>query len=277
MGTPQQARRDFARGARLFRPPPFLLHLPGRPLHRITAGPVDENGVILWFHGGAYVAGSPATHAAMLGRLSRLSRLAVLAPDYRKAPEHPAPAAFADAQAAHAAVLAQGWAPSRIILGGDSAGGGLALALMADLCARGVRPGGLIAFSPWTDLTLSGASLRSHAARDPLLPVARIAEAVGMVAGTLDPADPRISPLFAGFDRPPPVLMLVGSDEVLLDDSRRMAARMQSAGGTVTLHEVDKAPHVWPIFDGWIPEARTALRQAARFAAAQAAAPETSL
>jgi epsilon-lactone hydrolase len=223
--APEQARRDFARAARLFRVPPFLLHLPGDPLHRITAGPVDEDVIILWFHGGAYVASSPSTHAAMLGRLSRLSRLAVMAPDYRKAPEHPAPAAFEDACAAHAALLAQGWAPGQIVLGGDSAGGGLALALLADLCARSLRPGGLIAFSPWTDLTLSGPSLRGNAGVDPLLPVSRIAEAVVMVQGALDAADPRLSPLFALFDRPPPVLMLVGSDEILLDDSRRMAAR----------------------------------------------------
>jgi epsilon-lactone hydrolase len=273
---PEQGQRDFARGARLFRPPPFLLHLPGPLLHRITAGPVAEAGIILWFHGGAYVVGSPATHAAMLGRLSRLSRLAVVAPDYRKAPEHPAPCAFEDAQAAHAALLAQGWAPGQIILGGDSAGGGLALALLADLCARGLRPGGLVVFSPWTDLSLSGASLQAHAGADPLLPVSRIVEAVEMVRGPLDPADPRLSPLFAGFDRPPPVLILVGSDEILLDDSRRMAARLAAAGGAVTLHEEPQAPHVWPIFDGWVPEARAALRMAARFAKTHAGAPDTS-
>lgn len=221
----------------------------------------------------AYVAGSPATHAATLGRLSRL---AVVAPDYRKAPEHPAPAAFEDAQAAHAALLAQGWAPGQIILGGDSAGGGLALALLADLCARDLRSAGLIAFSPWTDLTLSGPSLRDNAAADPLLPVSRIAEAVAMVRGALDQGDPRLSPLFARFDRPPPVLILAGSDEVLSDDSRRMAAVLQAAGGAVTLEEVPKAPHVWPIFDGWLPEARAALHEAARFARAQAGAPDTS-
>jgi acetyl esterase/lipase len=273
--TPEQARRDFLRGARLFRAPPFLLHLPSPMLHRITAGPVEDLGVILWFHGGAYVAGSPATHAAMLGRLSRLARLAVLAPDYRKAPEHPAPAAFEDAQAAHAALLVQGWAPGQIILGGDSAGGGLALALLADLCARGLRPGGLVAFSPWTDLTLSGPSLRDNALADPLLPVSRIAEAAEMVQGALDPADPRLSPLFARFEHPPPVLMLVGSDEVLLDDARRMAARLMAAGGSITLHEEPSAPHVWPIFDGWVPEARAALRMAALFARDHAGAPDT--
>ena len=275
--TPDIARRDFELAARLSRPPPFLLHCAGKPLHRITAGPFCDEGVILWFHGGAYVAGSPSTHAAMLGRLARLARMAVYCPDYRKAPEHPAPAAFEDAQAAHAALLGTGWAPSQIVLGGDSAGGGLALALLAALCRCGQRPGGIIALSPWTDLSLSGPSIRNNAHADPLLPASRIAEAVEMVRGTLDPRDPRLSPLFAAFDAPPPALILVGSDEILLDDATRMAAHLQSAGGRTTMRIVARAPHVWPIFDGWIPEARAALRDAAGFARAHAGIPDTSL
>ncbi|MDP2085482.1 MAG: alpha/beta hydrolase fold domain-containing protein [Gemmobacter sp.] len=273
---PGAARRDFLRGAALLPAPPFLLCLPGPIGHRITAGPVREDAVILWFQGGAYVAGAPATHTAMLGRLSRLSRLAVVAPDYRKAPEHPAPAAFEDAVAAHAGLIAQGWAPGQIVLGGDSAGGGLALALLADLCARGLWPAAVITFSPWTDLTLGGASLRQFARTDPLLPAERLAEAVALVRGALDLADPRLSPLFARFDSPPPVLIQVGSDEILLDDARRMAARLQAAGGAVTLQDIRRAPHVWQMFDGYIPEARAALRAAARFAVDHAGAPVTS-
>jgi monoterpene epsilon-lactone hydrolase len=106
--TQTQARRDFTRAAKLFRAPPLLLHLPGRgplPLDQISVGRVREDAVILYFHGGAYLAGSPATHAAMLGRLSKLAGLRVIAPAYRLAPEHPAPAAFDDARAAHQALL----------------------------------------------------------------------------------------------------------------------------------------------------------------------------
>jgi len=273
---PLAARADFARLSRLFRPPPFLLHLARRPLeHRITAGPVDHDRIVLWFHGGAYLMGSPATHAAMLGRLSRLSRLAVIAPDYRLATEHPAPAAFDDACAAHAALVAQGWAPGQIVLGGDSAGGGLALALLSHLCATDQRPAALIALSPWTDLGLTGASLRTNAAADPLLPAHRIAEVVGFVAGALAPTDPRLSPLFARFHAPPPVLIQVGSDEILLDDSQRMAGHLQAAGGTVDLEVWPGCPHVWQMLDGWLPEARAALRKAAAFAV-QAGTPETS-
>lgn len=267
--TPDAARADFDRFARYLPAPPFLLDLPGRQaphLHRITAGPVVDHAVILWFHGGAYVAGSPVTHAGMLGRLSRLSRLAVHAPVYRLAPEHPAPEAFDDARAAHARLMAGGWAPGQVILGGDSAGGGLALALLADLCARGLRPAGLVAFSPWTDLAMTGDSLRTHAAADPLLPAARMEEAVAMIRGDLPPGDPRLSPLYARYDAPPPVLIQVGDDEILLDDSRRMADVLRAAGGEVRLEVWPCAPHVWQIFDGWLPEARAALRQAAAFA-----------
>ncbi len=276
IATPAEARQQFLRAARHLPAPPYLLHLRQGGLHRITARAVREDAVILWLHGGAYIVGEPATHAGMLGRLSRLSGLAVIAPEYRKAPEHPAPAAFEDARAAHAALMAQGWQPSQIVLGGDSAGGGLALALLADLCTRDLRPACCIAFSPWTDMTLSGDSLRRNAAADPLLPVARIEEARGYVLGTLASDDPRISPLHAAFTTPPPVLIQVGSDEILLDDSRRMADRLRNAGGEVVLEEWPRAPHVWQMFDGWLPEARAALRTAARFAGAHTTAPMAS-
>lgn len=273
---PEQARRDLDRGTRLLRAPPYLLRLerPGG-LHHISAGPVGHSAILLWFHGGAYVAGSPVTHAAMLGRLSRLSGIAVIAPEYRLAPEHPAPAAFEDARAAHGRLLAAGWRPGQILLGGDSAGGGLALALLADLCQRDLRPAGLLAFSPWTDLSLGGESLRDCAASDPLLPVSRITTTVALVLGDLAPDDPRISPLFAGFPAPPPVLIQSSGDEILRDDSRRMVAHLRAAGGQATLQEHPAALHVWQMFDGYLPEARQALRQAADFCRAQAATPET--
>ncbi|RUS59878.1 alpha/beta hydrolase [Pseudorhodobacter sp. E13] len=266
--TPASARAQFARGARLFRAPPFLLHLPGHaslPLDQISVGRVRPDAVILYFHGGAYLAGSPATHAAMLGRLSKLTGLRVIAPDYRLAPEHPAPAAFEDAQAAFQALLDQGYSPHQIVFGGDSAGGGLALALLADLCARGQRPAALFAFSPWTDLAMTGESLRSNARADPLLPVARIEEAIGFVLGELSPQDPRLSPLYAAFPDPPPVLIHVGTTEILRDDSRRMVAHLRASGCAVTLKEWRGAPHVWQIFDGYIPEARASLREVAQF------------
>ncbi|QCO56414.1 alpha/beta hydrolase [Pseudorhodobacter turbinis] len=274
--TPAHIRAEFTRAAGLFRAPPFLLHLPGKgplPLDQISVGQVSGDRVILYFHGGAYIAGSPATHAALLGRLSKLTGLRVIAPAYRLAPEHPAPAAFEDACTAHQMLLDQGYAPDQIILGGESAGGGLALALLADLCARGVPPAAVFALSPWTDLALTGESLTRNADADPLFPVARIEETAGFAAGGLDRCDPRISPLYASFVAPPPVLIQVGTSEIIYDDSRRMADVLRQAGGDVTLSEWPDVPHVWQMFDGYIPQARQALCEVADFLKQQLTSP----
>jgi monoterpene epsilon-lactone hydrolase len=263
-----RARRDFELGARLQRVPPYLLHLVDRgdqPLHWISVKRRHHDWVILFLHGGGYLSGSPSTHRGVMGRLAQLTGLQVAAPDYRLAPEHPAPAAFDDAVAAHARLLDLGYPPGRIILGGDSAGGGLALALLADLCARGVAPAGVFAFSPWTDLAMTGDSLRLNAPHDPLLPGERMPEVAAMVLGGLDARDPRISPLYARFEAPPPVFIQVGAGEILLDDSRRMADVLRQAGGQVSLQEWRDCPHVWQMMDNRLPEAKRALRQTADF------------
>ena len=202
----------------------------------------------------------------MLARLTQAAGVAVEAPDYRLAQEAPLPAAFEDACAAWEAVIAGGLAPDRIVLGGDSAGGGLALALAAELCARQARPAGVFAFSPWTDLTLSGASHIRNAEADPLLPAARVPELVVEILGGTDPADPRVSPLFARFDSPPPVLIQASRTEILLDDALRMAERLREAGGDVELDLWPDPPHAWQIGADLLPEAREALDRAAAFA-----------
>jgi epsilon-lactone hydrolase len=262
------ARRGLSLLSRFFRVPPYVLHLvdtTGVTLHWISVRRRNADWVILYLHGGGYVAGNPVTHLGLTARIAKLTGLQVMAPDYRLAPEHPAPAAFEDEKAAHGALLAKGFAPDKIILGGDSAGGGLALALLADLCVRGLTPAGLFAFSPWTDLAMTGQSLQGNAAKDALLPVHRMSEAVGLVLGTLVARDPRISPLYAAFDHPPPVLLQVGSGEILLDDSRRMAEVLRRAGGQVELAEWADCPHVWHLLDGYLPEARRALNDVAAF------------
>lgn len=267
---PALARRGLERLCCLLPRPPHVLHLVdrGRPVvHWISCRVRRRDAVILYFHGGGYVAGSAATHEAMLARLSRLTGLGVACPEYRLAPEHPAPAAFEDAVAAHAALMAKGHAAGRIVLGGDSAGGGLALALLADLCQRGLAPAGLFAFSPWTDLGMTGGSLARNAGADPLLPAWRMPEAVAMVRGALDPRDPRLSPLNARFPGVPPVMIQVGPEEILCDDSRRMAEVLRQAGGRVVLEEWPGCPHVWQLMDGLVPEARAALVAVAGFVA----------
>lgn len=270
--TPERARRDFDMLARvLFRRPRGLRLDPlaaGGAGWWVRAESAATGRAILYLHGGAYIMGSPRTHCGLAGRLSVLTGLPVCLPAYRLAPRHPFPAAFDDAQAAWTALRDEGFAPGDVILGGDSAGGGLALALLAELCGRGEAPAGLFAFSPWTDLTMSGATLTTNAARDRLLPVERMPEVIDYYLAGAQADDPRASPLLATFTHPPPVFLQAAETEILLDDSRRMAARLTDAGGQATLDLWPDAPHVWPILDGWIPEARAALERVAAFVAA---------
>ncbi|MGV8987714.1 MAG: alpha/beta hydrolase fold domain-containing protein [Cypionkella sp.] len=233
--------------------------------HRVTARPTMDDWAILYFHGGAYMTGSPVTHLGLAGRIAQMTGLPVFLPDYRLAPEHPAPAAFEDAVVAHSALVARGYAADRVILAGDSAGGGLALALLAHLCAINARPLGLFAFSPWTDLALTGESLGANAAADVVIPLQAMARGVAVIRGDLSATDPRLSPLYAQFPKPPPVLLQVGTGELLLDDSRRMAETLRRGGGEVTLQEWPDCPHVWQLLDGYLPEARQALHEVASF------------
>ena len=265
--TAGQARRAMETAARLLlRDPPGTVAAPwGDGGLRLTCGPVAARGVILYFHGGGYIAGSPATHRAMLARLSRRAGLAAVLPRYPLAPEHPAPAAFDAARAAWDRLMAEGHRPGEVVLGGDSAGGGLALALLAHLCRAGTPPAGAFALSPWTDLTLTGRSLLLNAGRDPLLPVGRIGDLRGMVLGGLAPDDPRVSPLFARFSGCPPVFLQVAETEILRDDTLRMAERLRGQGAGVTLDLWPEGIHAWPLAGRWLPEAGAALDRIAAF------------
>jgi len=201
----------------------------------------------------------------MLARLARLTGCEVIAPDYRLAPEHPFPAAVRDARSAWDGLIARGYQPEDVVIGGDSAGGNLALGLLAALLSEGIRPAGLYAFSPVTDLTFSGASIRANEGSDRLLPAARRGDLVRFYLGGAAPDDPRASPLLADFAAPPPVFLQFSETEILADDSRRMAAKLRAAGAVVTLDSWPDAPHVWVLFDGFIPEAREGLKRAAAF------------
>jgi epsilon-lactone hydrolase len=272
---PVPLRARFERVARrLFRFPPHSLIreislAPGLPAlaisNRAGSHPPRPRKLVLYFHGGAFVAGSPRTHAALLARLARLARVEIVAPAYRLAPEHPFPAAPDDARAAWDALIARGYRPADIVLGGDSAGGNLALGLLAGLLAEGQRPAGLFAFSPVTDLTFSGASIEANAARDSMLPTSRSDDLLRYYLPGTPPDDPRASPLFAQYPDPPPVFLQYAATEILADDCRRMADLLRENGGAVTCDEWPDAPHVWVIFDGYVPEAREGLKRAAGF------------
>lgn len=268
--SPEVLRRGFERKARLFFRAPFGTRYArdeesGVPVQWVTArGVVRDTGpLILHFHGGGYVFGSSNTHRAMLGRLSKLTGLPACLPDYRLAPEHPFPAAVEDALAVYRAVAGR---TGGVVLGGDSAGGGLALALLSELLRRDMPlPLGLFAFSPLTDLTFSGGSLSANARADVMLPESRVEEIAHLYLGGGDARDPRASPLFADFTGAPPVWLTVSDSEILLDDSRRMAARLARQDVAVTEIIAHDLPHVWPYFQGLLPEAMTALRQVERW------------
>jgi len=261
---PVAARRRFLRAAGiLFRPPPLslILNSPVGPPGLWVQNQPRGMGVVLYFHGGGYIMGAPETHAPMLAELMRMSGQQAFLPRYRLAPEHPFPAAFEDALAAWNGLIVRGCSPDQIILGGDSAGGGLALALLSHLCLAGQPPGGAFLFSPWTDLTLSGASHRENAGCEQMLPVSRLDEVLAMVSGAADPDDPRLSPLWARFPAAPPVLVHVAETEILRDDSLRLAGPLPGA----EIRMAGDLPHVWPIFHNHLPEARDTLDVTAGF------------
>lgn len=272
---PAPLRQHLERSARLlFRNTPFALYLPVRySAHSESRSALwvsarakrISNKVLLYIHGGGYLAGSPHTHKRMVARLCRMTGLRAFVPAYRLAPEHPIPAALEDATAAHAHLLSLGYAPGDILLGGDSAGGGVALALLSQLCEKGQAPGAVFAWSPFCDQTFSGASVQENGRKDHFFPGDRVHFLAQMILGDTAPDDPRASPLFAAFPACPPVLLQVSSSEILRDDAMRMEAKLRANGADVRLEMWENAPHVWQIFDGWFPEARDAIGNTARF------------
>jgi epsilon-lactone hydrolase len=227
-----------------------------------------ERVVLLWLHGGAYCLGSPSTHAPLVGALAKASGTGAVIPDYRLAPEHAFPAAVEDALAAWNGLRDEGWPADRIVLGGDSSGGGMVFALLHLLAAAGgAMPACVVAFSPWVDLTLSGRSLGTLAEREAMLPVERLAEIRDLYLRGADPRDPRASPHLGRFRGVPPVLIQASRAEVLVDDARMMAARLAADGVSVTLDLWPEVPHVWQFFHGRLPEADAALNRAASFVA----------
>lgn len=229
-------------------------------------GPAESEVVLLYLHGGGYLGCSPATHRPITATLARVMSARVIAPDYRLAPEHPFPAALEDAVAAYQWILDQGTPPQRIRVGGDSAGGGLTLALMLKLKELGVPlPGKLLLLSPWTDLTGSCESVYTNDGKCAMFRAENLDDFAVHYAADEARDNPLISPLFGDLSGLPPMLIQVEASEVLLDDSRVFHENALQAGVDSTIEISNGLFHVWQIYVGLIPEAEASLRQAAEF------------
>ncbi|MEY9888028.1 monoterpene epsilon-lactone hydrolase [Catenulispora sp. MAP5-51] len=244
--------------------------LGGRPALELTPDGASERGHLLYLHGGGYVIGSPDTHAGLVGELARRAGLRTTSVDYRLAPEHPFPAAVEDGLAAYRELVEAGTDPQDIVIGGDSAGGGLALAtLLAARDAGLPQPAAAVVFSPWTDLTLGGASIRTKHGIDPIFIEDDLRAYADLYIGAGDRTQPLVSPLFADLTGLPPLLIQVGANELLLDDAVGLAGRAGADDVEVTLEIGRELPHVFQHHFGRLDEADEALERAARFLNAQ--------
>ncbi|MCF1710955.1 alpha/beta hydrolase [Tabrizicola sp. J26] len=238
----------------------------GRPAEWSATLESRADRVVLYLHGGGYCSGSIASHRTVAGGIAKAARVRTLALGFRLAPEHPYPAALEDALGAWGWLRAQGIAAERICVAGDSAGGGLSLALMMTLRARGeALPGCAWLLSPWTDLTMSGESMSEEDAVDPLIHKAYLESLAEAYLAGHDPRDPLVSPLFGDMAGLPPTLIQVGSDETLLDDSLRLARKMGVAHVAVTLQVYPRMIHAFPVWQKRLAEGRRAIAQAAAF------------
>ncbi|HEX5508731.1 MAG TPA: alpha/beta hydrolase [Pseudolabrys sp.] len=227
----------------------------------------DRSHVLLFFHGGGYCSGSIRSHRRLVTEAGRAAGIQTLAVDYRLSPEHPFPAALDDALCAWRYLSKRGIAAAHVAVGGDSAGGGLTLALVQHLReAKEELPGCVWLISPWTDLTMSGSTLAIKDAVDPLIHKVYLEElADAYLPAGMNRKDPRISAIYADLRGLPPALIQVGSCETLLDDSVRFAALAGAANVPVTLEIWPHMIHAWPLWNAHLEPGRRALSNAGAF------------
>jgi len=222
--------------------------------------------ICVYLHGGGFIVGSLNSHRDMATHLAYMAQVRMLMVDYRLAPEHPFPAAHEDAMAVYRALLERGVAHSQLLLGGDSAGGNLALVTAQSIRDAGLpRPSGLVLFSPWLDLTHGGDSITTNEDTDAMLHRQLLVDALAMYAPTTLASDPKISPLLGNLKDLPPTLTVVSLSEILRDDALHLHQQLQAAGGDSTCLQWKHTPHAFPVMARLLPEARDALRQTAGF------------
>jgi monoterpene epsilon-lactone hydrolase len=264
---------DYRVARQILRPDPYKIpstvqispaQLGGVPGERLE-GASPGNTVLLYLHGGGYFGCSAESHRPITAFFA-LEGFRVFAPDYRLAPENRFPAAVEDAVASYRAILAAGYPSQSIVVAGESAGGGLTLSLMLALRSAGVPlPAAAALFSPWTDLAATGDSIRTNTDRCAMFSGSDVAASARYYLGDTDPRNPLASPLYADLAALPPLLIHVGADEVLRDDSTRLAERARVSGVSVQLKIWPVVPHAWQLAPHRIPEARQSLRESASF------------
>lgn len=273
--------RDYRLARRILRPDPYkvpsAVRVTPAQLGGISGewveGPKPGEVTLLYLHGGGYFGCSAESHRPITVAFA-LQGFRVFAPDYRLAPENPFPAAIEDATAAYRGLLAAGHSPQRIVVAGDSAGGGLALSLLLALRAAATPLPAAALFSPWTDLAATGDSICTNARRCALFNGPDVGPTARYYLGEADPRNPLASPHYADLYGLPPLLIHVGADEVLRDDSTRLAERARAAGVQVEIKIWPVVPHAWQLAPHLIPEARQSLRESAAFLRAHAVAAE---
>ena len=269
--TLEQSRRRFLAMEALIPHPPrgtetITINAGGVSADRVITPASRPNRHVLYLHGGAYRLGAPSTYRHFTWRVASAAQAQVLVIDYRLAPENPFPAGLEDAVSCYCWLLAEGADPRQIVVIGDSAGGGLALALLLKLRDNGVPlPAAAVVLSPWTDLALTGASFTLNAKLDAMVHAEDVPKfATDYLAGA-DPRHPYASPLYGDPTGLPPTLIQVSSEEVLRDDAVRMAERMQRAHCQAELQIWPRMPHVWHLLAPILPEAREAIAEINKF------------
>ena len=263
------ARKQFVEMLAAIPPPPGAFEpVSAGAVPAFWSGPPGEGagGVLLYLHGGGYVIGDAFNYRALWSALARASGARGLGLDYRLAPEHPFPAAVEDAVAAYRWLLDGGHAPGQVVVAGDSAGGGLAVSALVEARRQGLpMPAGVFAISPWADLACMGASIQGKAQEDPSLTIAGLHNCARQYLGSAPAGSALASPINADLTGLPPLLIHVGSAEILLDDAVRLAGAAGAAGVRTRLEVWPGMPHVWHAFAFMLDEGLEATAEAGAF------------
>jgi len=240
------------------------------PVEWVALPASDPTKTVLYLHGGGYVLGSIDTHKGLGSRIAEAAGTRALMVEYRLAPETPFPGAVEDSTTAYRFLLDQGVAPEQIVIGGDSAGGGLTLATLVSLKEQGQPlPGAAFALSPWVDLEGLGDSMQTRAAADPMVQKEGLVRMGSLYLADADPKTPLAAPLHADLSGLPPILIQVGTAETLLDDSIRIAERLRAAGVAVELQQYEDLIHVFQAFAPIVPESLEAIAKIGAFVKSQ--------